>query len=327
MARIHGISGSTRVLLNGIQPISGEKPATFNEISSFYDNYFAIRTEIKKIAAKQQDELIASLSARESYLVNWIAEDIARRKSERDAHILDLHRQITENKSLLKKTGYFLRYIWATIIAYQSINPSPGALQELLNTRTRKTKTNTYRLYAIEEACKEVDLGRKYLNDNYPFYLGAQGEEHVIRILSQLPDDYHVFNDVYLDFRIDARFKKIVKHVETCQIDHVVIGPTGLFLLETKNWQTLEREWKSEKLKHQVHRANHALRSYLKEHCGLVPWLQTVIVSVNSNQSGCKIDKYTEIVSPEQLCNYIKNRKTVFSCDKIDKMVRLIPQR
>ena len=54
------------------------------------------------------------------------------------------------------------------------------------------------------------------------FFKGARGEEHVSDILKNLPDAYHVFND----------FVAGGKHV-----DHVVVGPAGVFAVETKYWR------------------------------------------------------------------------------------------
>lgn len=54
------------------------------------------------------------------------------------------------------------------------------------------------------------------------FYKGARGEEKVAGILATLPDAYHVFND----------FTAGRNHV-----DHVVVGPAGVFSVETKFWR------------------------------------------------------------------------------------------
>jgi hypothetical protein len=53
------------------------------------------------------------------------------------------------------------------------------------------------------------------------FYKGARGEEKVSSILQTLPETYHIFND----------FKASSHH-----IDHVVVGPAGVFSIETKFW-------------------------------------------------------------------------------------------
>lgn len=54
---------------------------------------------------------------------------------------------------------------------------------------------------------------------------GSYGELRVSHILSQLPEEYHVFNDVYLETK-----------GRSSQIDHVVISQYGVFVIETKNY-------------------------------------------------------------------------------------------
>ena len=55
------------------------------------------------------------------------------------------------------------------------------------------------------------------------FYKGARGEEKVAGILKGLPSSYHVFNDFYTR--------------RNHYVDHVVVGPAGVFAIETKFWQ------------------------------------------------------------------------------------------
>lgn len=57
------------------------------------------------------------------------------------------------------------------------------------------------------------------------FILGARGEEMVARVLARLPEGYEVYHSAWL-----GRGRRL-------DMDHVVVGPTGLFLVETKNWE------------------------------------------------------------------------------------------
>ena len=54
------------------------------------------------------------------------------------------------------------------------------------------------------------------------FFKGARGEEFVAGMLARLSDDWHVFHD----------FEAGRYHV-----DHVLVGPVGVFSVETKNWR------------------------------------------------------------------------------------------
>ena len=58
------------------------------------------------------------------------------------------------------------------------------------------------------------------------FNKGARGEEETARALYRLSSDYHVFHGL----RAGRVFRGAGDY------DHVVVGPTGLFVVETKNW-------------------------------------------------------------------------------------------
>ena len=61
------------------------------------------------------------------------------------------------------------------------------------------------------------------------FFKGAAGEEEVGRLLARLPAGYHVFHS------LDAGGG--VTMWRGGDIDHVVVGPCGVFVIETKSWR------------------------------------------------------------------------------------------
>ena len=62
------------------------------------------------------------------------------------------------------------------------------------------------------------------------FLKGARGEERVASTLAFLPAEYTVFNGLCVDGgRLMPRGG---------DFDHIVVGPTGFFVIETKNWQS-----------------------------------------------------------------------------------------
>ncbi len=63
-----------------------------------------------------------------------------------------------------------------------------------------------------------------YLRKYHIYSGGWQGEKQVAKLLtSKLNDDYYLLNDLYL-------------RNGGGDIDHIVLGPNGVFVLETKNW-------------------------------------------------------------------------------------------
>tara|TARA_S200000501_G_scaffold232732_1_gene218290 strand:+ start:19 stop:750 length:732 start_codon:yes stop_codon:yes gene_type:complete len=63
-------------------------------------------------------------------------------------------------------------------------------------------------------------IGDKRLKN---YLKGAKGEEWVVKELSYLNADYAVFNDLRLP------------HSKS-NFDHIIIGSTGIYIIETKNW-------------------------------------------------------------------------------------------
>ena len=66
---------------------------------------------------------------------------------------------------------------------------------------------------------------KKSVNDaeGYSWIRGLKGENEVFKCLETLPKDYFIFNDVKLPGKGG-------------NIDHIVIGPSGVFVIETKNY-------------------------------------------------------------------------------------------
>ncbi len=107
---------------------------------------------------------------------------------------------------------------------------------------------------------------------------GTRGEEEVARVVAAgLDNTYYVFNDI----RLRAGMKK-------AQVDHVVIGPNGAFVIETKNWGghldggAQEKRWKQARRDGSIRLLSNPLvqnerhaevvRALLKrERCGTVP--------------------------------------------------------
>ena len=56
---------------------------------------------------------------------------------------------------------------------------------------------------------------------------GEKGEEKVIDVLSNIKEYYHLLNNIVI---INSRSE--MSH----QIDHILIHPHGLFVIETKNY-------------------------------------------------------------------------------------------
>lgn len=327
MAQIHRISGSTKYLLNGTKAINGKRLATLDELHHLHEHYEEILAEIETTVAHKQDEIILGLSNDETRLNLQLEEGIAKRTQEVDRDINELNDKIGTAGNFFTRTVCRL-HCWITVsLRDHRINrPFADIVHELHNIQYHKRQLITNKPSIIKNECNNVVSSYHFLKNNQSFLIGAGGEEYVIGVLSQLPDEYHVLNDVNLRFDRAFHWREEDEYIRTCQIDHIVVGPTGIFLLETKNWKASDIELKSDELKHQVRRSSLALWYYLKDYYRRDerPKIRNVIVSMKVSPSGRKPDKYIDVVTPHQLCGYITTREIALSEDAVKKLVNIL---
>lgn len=153
-------------------------------------------------------------------------------------------------------------------------------------------------------------------------FKGARGEERVAGILQALPADYHVFND----------FVACKRHV-----DHVVVGPTGVFSVETKCWRgkiTLEEGHvlldgqlpDREPLKQALKEAN-----LVKAELSKLGWSGAVtpVLAFASDNFEAAIAETQSIVilNSNQLRASFESGRKVVESNELERLVRLIENR
>jgi len=145
------------------------------------------------------------------------------------------------------------------------------------------------RVATIEETLKSND------------YYGAVAELRMIDFLKKLPDSYYVVNDICIKLAKSIRFND--EWISSVQIDHLVVSPFGIFIIEVKNWS---KKFASEGNFHdpynQVERYNRACYILLKDYFPVK--LKNIIAC--SGYLPSKMDKkYTVVRSIENVTGYI----------------------
>jgi hypothetical protein len=156
---------------------------------------------------------------------------------------------------------------------------------------------------------------------------GLNGERNAVKNISdKLNSDYSIFNDVLL------------KDGKRGNVDHIIVGPTGIFVVETKNNEgtiTYDGCWKgingnpSEQANSNMFR----VKDILKE-CEVFkqrdPYVKSVVVFTNRKANvkilkepkwGCRVVQIKTLVD-SHLSDYIKNEPPRFS----DKEIMSIEQ-
>ncbi len=91
-------------------------------------------------------------------------------------------------------------------------------------------------LKKCENSQKELDHAKQVIDGLYTLVAGAIGENSVVKTLEQLSDNYFLINDYSATFNPPIYNKREKDNILSIQIDHILICPSGVFLLETKNW-------------------------------------------------------------------------------------------
>ncbi|MBI1292553.1 hypothetical protein GC173_15145 [bacterium] len=131
---------------------------------------------------------------------------------------------------------------------------------------------------------------------------GAAAELEVIDRLSQLSDDWFVLSDVRLEAGRWYRYEGT--HLRTAQLDHVLVGPGGVFVIETKNWSrgfVESGDYFNPFI--QVGRASYLCHVTL-EAAGL-PSRTRSIIATRGHLPENKVDARAKVLPPEGMVGYV----------------------
>ncbi len=154
-------------------------------------------------------------------------------------------------------------------------------------------------------APQEAMLARAVQAMASPKHAGAEAELEMAKTLARrLSDAYHVFHDVRVEadrWKFDGK-----EHRRSAQIDHVVVGPGGVFVLEDKRWSKKFSE-KGDYYDpfRQVNWSAKLLRDAIREHIGENIRVREILVSRGKLPSQPE-SSYAKIKCPEAVCGYIQ---------------------
>jgi hypothetical protein len=115
-----------------------------------------------------------------------------------------------------------------------------GAAFDVVRERDRLKcgKTQLMEGFAVHVAAQvgqqQARLARLHAVLRSPELAGAEAEREMCALLAGLPETYVVLHD--LNLRLDRAIHFSGKWLKSAQCDHVVVGPTGIFVIESKRW-------------------------------------------------------------------------------------------
>lgn len=128
------------------------------------------------------------------------------------------------------------KILWATLLVLVYIAMAVGVLMGAMFSQSSVVRYFSFAAILLVFVLVRIWLRRHSsiiedkLRNARAWRRGYEGERVVGELLeTDLPDKFHVFNDLH--------FPGL-----KANIDHIVIGPTGVFVLDTKNWRGVV-EW------------------------------------------------------------------------------------
>ncbi len=156
------------------------------------------------------------------------------------------------------------------------------------------------------------------------YFKGARGEERVALLLEGLPGGYHVFHDLPC--------------VASGGIDHVVVGPTGFFVIETKFWSgavTVEEgevrvdgAAPSRAPVAQAYAACGELMAFLGERIGAVPACVPVVCFASNTLAGGAVRvRDVWVCNAKELLPLLLERSRHVTAEDLERIVRVLERK
>ena len=89
---------------------------------------------------------------------------------------------------------------------------------------------------SAQTALSEIERTKSVIDKLSSFIYGALGEQKVVKTLEALTDEYFLINDFAVSFSPAIYNRQENDYIKSIQIDHLLVAPSGIFLIETKNW-------------------------------------------------------------------------------------------
>ena len=178
---------------------------------------------------------------------------------------------------------------------------------------------------SAQHSLSELERKKIKIDEANNFIYGALGEQKVVKTLETLSDEYFLINDFTVSFSPAIHNRQENDYIKSVQIDHILVGPSGIFLIETKNWS--EKSLENLSLRspvEQIKRTSFALFYLLNNersnyhlrlnnhHWGdkKIP-IKNLIVLTNTKPK--EEFQYVKILTVNELIGYINYLKPIFS--------------
>ena len=155
-------------------------------------------------------------------------------------------------------------------------------------------------------------------------FIGAKAELSLISGFDRLPPVYYALNDVRLNARRYVKFNH--KAVQSAQVDHLIVAPTGVFVVEVKHWsQQFSDSGNFFDPYEQLGRSSYLCYCLLKENFGIKMTVRSILAYRGHLPPPSENSKYIKVLPIEEVTGYVRwfERQTpVLSAVQVENIVK-----
>lgn len=342
MCKVHNSVGCLTTVKTHLRRHNINDFNSINEVINFQKNISTLRQQIiSKHEQLIEDEKI-TLAAEISQLDNTIKRDKTHFENNFRSEIEELTQKLinlstSTGLNIIQRLINFINR-WSLKKKLQSLelnlnNKVNYAVSSLVDQHQFKTNRHQYITSHFRDAVNESSLTeinkignkQRIIDEVKNSIYGALGEHKVVKELGNLSDDNILINDFTISFHPAIYNRKENDYIKSIQIDHLLVTPSGVFIIETKNWS--EKSLASIDLRspiQQIKRTSFALFNILtgdiskyrininRHHWGdrKIP-IKNLIVMTNSKPN--EEFQYVKVLTVSELVSYVKYFKPVFT--------------
>jgi hypothetical protein len=304
------------------------------------DQQYLLEQE-KKILDSEMPELENYISTRKTAIENELIQKIDRLKQQLQNLPANAESNIQGISNFIKKIFLELNIRFReqsfNLIVSISIRRSSNLFAKKKN---RYQYLDTQFTDAVNKNClvplRDHDRKKGIIDEVNSFIYGALGEQKVVNELAKLSDEYFLINDFNVTFRKAIYYRQENAYIKSIQVDHLLISPSGVFIIETKNWS--EDSINNLSLRSpvdQIRRSSFVLFKILSDkssntifsfnthHWGArkIP-IRNLIVLINRKPK--EEFQYVKVLTLNELTGYVKYFKPIFSNEETEEIAKYL---
>lgn len=353
MCRIYNTIGSLTTLKSHLDNSNIHDFKSLKEVMNFQSSYPAIRQQLishheklieqeKNILNTDLQQLNKAIETQRQQSEQRLTEEINSLKQE-----LSISTSNASTNFVRKLTDRLRQWNYKRKIKRKEYGFDDEVNRSISNlVDDYQVKSNRYQFISSQEKeavrqsaqhpLSELERKKAKIDELNSFIDGALGEQKVVKTLEALSDEYHLINDFAVSFSPAVYNRQENDYIKSVQIDHILVGPSGIFLIETKNWS--EKSLASLSLRspvEQIKRTSFVLFKLLNNeisnfHLRLDRhhWGEKKISIRNlialTNTKPKEEFQYVKILTVNELLGYVNYFKPTFSNDETQRIADFI---